>query len=1415
MKVFIKYRLIIIFWLSLLGFAIDLSGQSPVNRKLYFQADGSMSRNIGNTSASITSLNKISANLLNSSSFITAQNGTQNSLSDVFTTSSGDDRILIVFAGILNDNNYSNPIDSIKFNGNNLVKEGYVIDSDYIVEIWILRSPDVITDGNIEAFWINKKLEAGFIIADFSNINLGTDFSNLSYTITPSLSSVSTNIESGIGDFILDLIARNDNSITPGVGQTEINAGGTNGVDISSSFKQGESDSTGMSWTAINGKSIHIVSNIKGKAKNASFTFKPSICDSLFIVDGQISINAHISKAGNIETGLPIKAIIRKNNGNIVASINRPKLQINGQDSSLIWTHNFIGDMALTAGDSINLEIFPDTTGISFDLDFGDIANETYLSIPVKAAGSNGLGIYDAAFGGGNAITTSTIGSTIYLRDTVRSVFGTYSLSNTPKTYEVRFADGSQQLTPTALSSTTHLKDSTNCVEIYEYGWTVASPSSASGDFYFISTMGEGEDSTVILKDSMIFSVCGIDSDLTVTETHPTCNDSNSGQLAFSVANSLGNYSWSLNDGGNTTTGSGTPITGLTSGTYSLTVTSSSGCNYSKTGITLNEGAPPIVNSKITNNCSDGNGQSGEIRIWINEATSSTTYDWDTIGGDNSFVLTGDGTRTISGLQNGRYTVTLGGGCVVKDTFEVLATPSISLSNTVVHETCPGNNGSIDLSVSGGSGGTFTYQWDNGKTVQDIYKLSGGDYTVTVTDSTGCNQTSTFSVNGISGLCDKSPIANYDLFSSLKGATLNESLSTNDSLFGQSVTYTLLGNTIAADTGSFSFTNTTTGAFTFTPSADFIGIVERDVKVCAGTACDTAKLYLDIYPSGYDTICYSDGIATFHVPFDPMVDSFKWVIPTGAVIVSQFDTTNTIDVDFSAVSPNSYFTVCVTTVNACGESAETCDSLFLSKPRMNIYAPDVCEGDNLQLSVDNGTSFNWTGPNSDSYYSKEPVIFNASSANAGKYKLTITDQLGCQNTDSIVVAVRAVPLLSINSTDATCSAPNGAIDITVTNATNPTYEWSNGAITEDISQIFGGAYSVTVTSDNGCTAEKTTSITESANPVLSLSVTQPNCYGDNATISTSLTGGSGSFTYEWSDLSTASTLTTPVAGSWNVKVTDDNIGCSVYGTAEVVVPDSLSVSGNIVNPLCNGNTDGSIYLSVHGGTSSYSYNWSGTNVVQTDQDQINKLGAGFYAVTVTDTQSCAVEKSYTLAEPNAISISNSSISDVSCNGGTDGGIDITVIGGYGNYSYQWVTGTTFTGTVIDSIEDIHSKAAGDYTVRITDANGCNLDQTFSIGAPTALSANIAEEASILCFGGNEGKLSVAAAGGTTAYSYLWSIGGNTDTLKNLTAGTYSVTVTDANGCEASDSKLVSEPALFAFSSATAVDASCSGNNEER
>ena len=467
---------------------------------------------------------------------------------------------------------------------------------------------------------------------------------------------------------------------------------------------------------------------------------------------------------------------------------------------------------------------------------------------------------------------------------------------------------------------------------------------------------------------------------------------------------------------------------------------------------------------------------------------------------------------------------------------------------------------------------------------------------------------------------------------------------------------------------------------------------------------------------------------------------------------------------------------------------------------------------------------------------------NRTLLSAGDYNLTVTDSNGCSFALGPITLVEPSPVsVSETLTHLTCNAASGAADgaITIsasggTAAGNYTYSWSttdgSGIVGSDQNQsgLSAGTYTVLVTDDNGCTVEASYTLTEPT-PVAATGITTNlSCNSASGmadgSINITASGGTaaGNYTYSWSTSDGSGLVPTDEdqsglsAGTYTVTVTDDN-NCTVEESFTLTEPTAVAVTGTETNLSCNaasGMADGSINITASGGTAAgnYTYSWStsdGSGLVPTDEDQ-SELSAGTYTVTVTDDNNCTVEESFTLTEPAAVSVSEQ-ITNLSCNsasGSANGAIDITAAGGTvtGTYSYAW--STTNGSGLVPTDEDQTALSAGDYTVVITDDNGCTVEASYTLTEPTAVACTASSplvgsgNTNILCAGG-VGTIEVSPSGGSGS-GYTYSINGvdfqPENIFTNVLAGTYTVTTLDGSGCSSTCSVTLIEPtALIAGS----------------
>ena len=310
--------------------------------------------------------------------------------------------------------------------------------------------------------------------------------------------------------------------------------------------------------------------------------------------------------------------------------------------------------------------------------------------------------------------------------------------------------------------------------------------------------------------------------------------------------------------------------------------------------------------------------------------------------------------------------------------------------------------------------------------------------------------------------------------------------------------------------------------------------------------------------------------------------------------------------------------------------------------------------------------------------------------------------------------------------------------------------------------------------------------------------------GNDGSINLSVTGGNPSFSYSWtgpSGFSSNSTLISSlsVGGDYTVTVTDA-IGCVDILTAVLIHPDPLSITNlSTTNVSCNGGDNGTAAIIVIGGTLPYIYDWGvGVNPIS--------LYSNSYSVSITDTFNCPlVSQSFTITQPEVLSINIDSLSNISCNGLYDGVININTIGGTLPFSYIW----TYPSGYISSNEDINGLFLGTYFLLVTDTNNCYDSLSVNITEPSSLSYTYSTT-DVSCYGGNDGFINLAISGGVGSYSFLWNDSITQQNRSNITAGNYYVDVMDSNGCTLPRIYFnITEP-IASIISAQVIDIDCFG-----
>lgn len=435
-----------------------------------------------------------------------------------------------------------------------------------------------------------------------------------------------------------------------------------------------------------------------------------------------------------------------------------------------------------------------------------------------------------------------------------------------------------------------------------------------------------------------------------------------------------------------------------------------------------------------------------------------------------------------------------------------------------------------------------------------------------------------------------------------------------------------------------------------------------------------------------------------------------------------------------------------------------------------------------------------------------------SSLPAGTYTLNVLDNSGCPGTTTITITQPASPLtVAISgSTPATCGSSNGSATALGSGGTGTiTYSWSpSGGSAATASGLAAGPYTVTATDTKGCTSSTPVTITSSGGATIAItSQTNVLCFGAS-TGSATATASSGSSPYDYVWANTAGTLQTTnnitgpntmsglAAGTYTVTVTDNN-SCVSSFTVVITQPSSaVSVAITASTNATCGSANGSATALASNGTSGYTYSWapSGGSAATA-----NNLSANTYTVTATDGNGCTAITTAVIGSSGGPAVSLVTQVNISCNGASTGSATVSGTGGTGTLTYSWSGGAGSTATAT-------SLSAGTYTVTVTDASSCSNTLPVIITQPNAITASVTTSPSNC--GSSDGSATVTATGGTGSLTYLWSApGGSSATLNNISNGTYTVTVTDANSCVQTATGVVGSiggPTANAGSNATVV-----------
>lgn len=852
---------------------------------------------------------------------------------------------------------------------------------------------------------------------------------------------------------------------------------------------------------------------------------------------------------------------------------------------------------------------------------------------------------------------------------------------------------------------------------------------------------------------------------VTAAAVDALCNGVCDGQVTATGATGTGPYQYDWTG----SLGQGSPITGVCAGSYDVTVTDANGCVGTATATaTVNE-PPPLTatDASTAETCAGDN--DGTITLTGGGGTPTYTYD---IG--SGAQASGSFTGLTPGTYN--YTVTDANGCTTTGSVTVAVGPSCCpMTNTVAFADpqCAGVcDGTITLTENLGAA-TVTFSIDGGTTSQTNGNFTGvcaGTHDILITDGNGCTYTDQVT------LTDPPAVG---------GSITNQ---VNVSCNG-----VCDGEVTVAGTGG-------TGALTYDigsgaqASGTFTGLCAgaNDVTVTDANGCTFIIPVTITEPTPLAGAINSTTDATCGAP-----NGSADVTASGGTGPYGYDigTGNQPTGVFAGLMPGAY-TVTITDANGCSTTVPV-NIMDLSGLTASITAQTdvscfgVCDG-SVTIAASGSTA-----PYTYDIGAGPVAGGTFTGLCAGSHTVTVTDVNGCIFPVAITITEPTALSGSIaNQTDASCNGVcDGTVDVTATGGTGP-YSYDNGGAAQATGNFTGlcaGANDVTVTDANGCSFVIPVTIIEPT--ALSGSITNQvdvSCFGlCDGSVDVTATGGTAPYSYDnGSGAQATGAFTGLCAGANDVTVTDAN-GCTFVIAVTITEPTAVAGVLNGTTDATCGQANGSCDVTASGGTGPYSYDIGNGNQAT---GAFTGLMPGNYTVTITDANGCQTTVAANIADLSGLTASITAQTDVSCNGACDGSVTITASGSTGPYMYDIGAGQVASGTFTNLCE-------GPYTVTVTDANGCPYSVAVTITEPTAMTI-AGTVVNDLCNQACNGSIDITAGGGVTPYTFAWTGPGGpyaTEDLTNLCAGTYDLTLTDANGCTIIEQYVVTEPTAIVLS----------------
>lgn len=750
---------------------------------------------------------------------------------------------------------------------------------------------------------------------------------------------------------------------------------------------------------------------------------------------------------------------------------------------------------------------------------------------------------------------------------------------------------------------------------------------------------------------------------------------------------------------------------------YFVTVTNENNCSTIDSVFVEIMDSPPIEVPDSITSCQT---------VLLDYSNESFQISWDT--GENSNLISFD--------ESGDYmfTITNEMGCTSESQININIVEELELNLGEDIVSC--TNVILETGLN-----NLEYNWSSGQTQNQIEITQTGNYIVTVTDPSGCSVIDEINVTINEAL-------NFELgedIVSCSEVTIGSQLAEGSHLWSNGST----ANNITVEDS---------GTYTLEVTSDF-GCVSMDT------------IQIEIIDE---------------IPLDLGED----IISCNSLTLESSITNSELNYDWSTgenassieVSQSGTYILIVSTDEGCA-STDTVEIVIEEAPVLEL-GEDVLACGTAQLTTEvEAASYEWSNGNT----GNSTVV-----EESGYVSLIVSTANGCSSKDSVLVTLTDGFEVDWISERTTCFGFfNGRIEIFIEGAIGDViYDWETGDTSPIVENLTAGRYEVTITDEAGCEQVRVIEVGQPDEIELELVELQSlGCSTENAFIEVSASGGEGTLSYEWSYENgqpideASSTLIVTEPGVYIASAFDEN-GCRTSASFEIFDSGQLDADIELITPLaCAGEESASMNVRIFTGQEPYSLTLTNQTTSETrtfDELELNGLGAGEYLLIVNDASGCELQIEFTIEEPQEIGLNIFGTSVC----GDFGYAVADIVGGTAPFDYEWSNGGT--------TDIISQLASGNYALTITDAKGCT-----SIGETTIDNfEEVIFETTIgqlACHGDEDAFISINVLQGTAPYTYEWQNGNANATIENIGAGSYTVFVTDANGCETASSIDVYEP----------------------